>query len=152
MQNLLRRKKKKKMVTINDLYEIADKESVEIIDFDLSPVMAVSHMDEHGDCYIGIDYKILPKDTKTEKMVLAHELGHCVKGAFYNRYSKFDIRGRHEYRADKWAIENLMPKSEMENAMKQGYIEVWQLAEYFDVSEEMVKKALFIYFDNQNFL
>jgi len=34
---------------------------------------------------------------------LAHELGHCECGAFYNRYSPFDLVGKHERRADCWA-------------------------------------------------
>ena len=48
---------------------------------------------------------------------------------------------------NRWACEQLIPKEEMEIAMKKGYCEVWQLAEYFDVTEELVRKACWIYFD-----
>ena len=52
-----------------------------------------------------------------------------------------------EYRANKWAIKKLAPKDEMEEAMKNGYTEIWQLAEYFGITEDMVKYALWVYFD-----
>ena len=35
----------------------------------------------------------------------------------------------------------------MEEAMKNGYTEIWQLAEYFGITEDMVKYALWVYFD-----
>ena len=95
--------------------------------------------------FTGIDYSKL-SGTASEKEIIAHELGHCMKGAFYNRHSKHDIISRHEYRADKWACENLIPQEEMEEAFRQGYVEVWQLAEYFDVPESLVRKAVYIYF------
>ena len=40
-----------------------------------------------------------------------------------------------------------IPKDEMEEAMEQGYEELWELSEYFDVSEDMVKFAFWVYFD-----
>lgn len=36
-----------------------------------------------------------------ETVCLAHELGHCETGSFYNRLAKLDVRQRHENRADK---------------------------------------------------
>lgn len=135
-------------MNLNELYDIAGVEEVEIIPFHLPKTKSISIQTDDMDCYIGIDEKQM-ESTAEKKERLAHELGHCVKGAFYNRYSKFDIVSRHEYRADKWACENLMPKDEVENAFRQGYIEVWQLAEYFDVPEGLVKKAMWIYFDKE---
>ena len=88
-------------------------------------------MTDNKDCYVAMDYKQI-ESASEERTRLAHEIGHCVKGAFYNRYSKFDLMCRHEYRANKWAIETLMPFDEVIEALKSGYEQVWELAEYFD--------------------
>ncbi len=129
-----------------DLYEIANSENIEIMNIDLPLTRSMSIMTDNLDCYIGIDYKRIATKTE-EKVRLAHEVGHCVKGAFYNCHSKLDIISKHEYSADKWACEQLLPKDEMQEAFENGFVEVWQLAEYFEVSEDLVKKALWIHFD-----
>ena len=76
---------------------------------------------------------------------MAHELGHCKRGAFYNQYSSFDIRSRHEYRADKWAVQQIIPYEELISACESGYTERWELAEYFDVTENFITKAFEVY-------
>ena len=50
---------------------------------------------------------------------------------------------------NKWAIKKLAPKDEMITAMKDGNTEIWQLAEYFGITEDMVKFAMWVYFDKQ---
>lgn len=129
-----------------ELYEIAEREGIDIYAVSLPVTESVSIMDNDLKCYIGVDYNLV-KSSADEKRKLAHEIGHCVKGAFYNRYSKLDLISKHEYSADKWACENLLPKDEMIEAFNQGYVELWQIAEYFDVPEDLVKKAMWIHFD-----
>lgn len=129
-----------------ELYEIAESEGIDIYAVSLPVTESVSIMDNDLKCYIGVDYNLV-KSSADEKRKLAHEIGHCVKGAFYNRYSKLDLISKHEYSADKWACENLLPKDEMIEAFNQGYVELWQIAEYFDVPEDLVKKAMWIHFD-----
>ena len=48
-----------------------------------------------------------------ETVCLAHELGHCETGSFYNQYAALDVRQRHENRADKWAIQHLIPRRDI---------------------------------------
>lgn len=127
---------------LEELYDIAENEGIDIYAVALPITESVSIMDDDLYCYIGIDYDLI-KSSADEKRKLAHEIGHCVKGAFYNRYSKLDLISKHEYSADKWACENLLPKQEFQ----QGYVEIWQISEYFDVPEELVKKAMWIHFD-----
>lgn len=74
---------------------------------------------------------------------LFHELGHCETCSFYNEHSSFDIRQRHENRADKWAIKKLIPKDELHSAVTGGCTEIWELAEYFGVTEDFMRKAVF---------
>ena len=84
--------------------------------------------------------------TSAEKAVcLAHELGHCETGSFYNQYNIYDLWGRHEYRANKWAIKRCIPKHDLMAAVRAGYTEPWELADIFDVTEAFIKKALFFY-------
>lgn len=92
-------------------------------------------------CYIGMDYGVL-EDEASRRVHLAHELGHCKTGAFYNRWAARDVRQKHEHRADKWAIKKLISEDELDEAVADGRTELWELAEHFGVSEEFVRKAV----------
>lgn len=133
-------------MTLEELYDLAQSENIDIYATALPNTQSVSIMNDDLNCYIGLDYSLI-HSTAEEKRKLAHEIGHCIRGAFYNRHSKLDLISKHEYSADKWACENLLPKEDMLRAFELGYVEVWQLAEYFDVPEELVRKAAWIYFD-----
>lgn len=127
-----------------ELYQLADAEHIPVYSFDLPQTQSLSLMNNDGSCAVAIDPFGL-NSTKDEKIRLAHELGHCVTGSFYNRYSNFDIKARSEYKADKWAIKKLIPKDELQAAFEQGYTEPWDLAEYFNVTEEFIIKAVNYY-------
>lgn len=130
-----------------ELYQLADENNISVYSFDLPQTLSMSVRETDGSCAIAIDPFGLDS-TKDEMIRLAHELGHCVTGSFYNRYSDLDIREKSEFSADKWAIKKLIPKDELQIAFKQGYTEPWDLAEYFNVTEEFVIKA-FNYYKNQ---
>lgn len=128
-------------MTINELYSIAENECITVTAFPLTERGALSVMDSDGLCYVAIDPEKVVS-AADEKTKLGHEIGHCVTGAFYNVYSSFDLRQRHENRADKWAIIKLIPKDELERAVKRGYSEIWELAELFQVTENLMRKAV----------
>lgn len=92
-------------------------------------------------CYIGMDYGVLV-DEASKRVHLAHELGHCKTGAFYNRWAARDVRKKHEHRADKWAIEKMIPVGDLDEAVAEGHTELWDLAERFGVTETFMKKAV----------
>lgn len=127
-----------------ELYQLADAEHIPVYSFDLPQTQSLSLMNNDGSCAVAIDPFGL-NSTKDEKVRLAHELGHCVTGSFYNRYSDFDIKAKSEWKADKWAIKKLIPKDELPAAFEQGYAEPWDLAEYFNVTEEFIIKAVNYY-------
>lgn len=83
--------------------------------------------------------------TAQERVHLAHELGHCETGSFYNVYSTLDIREKQEEKADRWAVSRLVPAEEFVKALNTGMVEVWELAEYFEVTEDFIRKAAEIY-------
>ena len=95
-------------------------------------------------CYIGIDRKQLQNDAD-ERTRLAHEIGHCITGSFYSRYTAVDSRQRHENRADKWAVRRLISADDLDNAVAEGHTELWDLADYFGVTEDFIKKAVCLY-------
>lgn len=127
-----------------ELYQLADAEHIPVYSFDLPQTHSLSLMNNDGSCAVAIDPFGL-NSTKDETTRLAHELGHCITGSFYNRYSDFDIKEKSEYKANKWAIKKLIPKDELQAAFEQGYTEPWALAEYFNVTEEFVIKAVNYY-------
>jgi len=82
-----------------------------------------------------------------EKEIVAHELGHCEYGGTYNRFSPYDISAKAERRADKWAYLKLVPPGELRAAFRAGIVEAWELAERFEVTDELMVKALEYYME-----
>ena len=132
------------MKSILSLYRYAEKRNIEIVTFPLPETASMSIEAESGVCYIGVDYSKIETETD-ERVHLSHELGHCVTGSFYNRYAKMDIRQKHENRADKWAIRKLIPVEKLDTAVAEGHTELWDLADYFGVTEDFIKKAVCYY-------
>ena len=77
-----------------------------------------------------------------ERNKLAHELGHCITGSFYNIHAAVDSRRRHENKADKWAVRHLVPVADLDDAVAEGCTELWELAEKFGVTEDFVRNAV----------
>ena len=94
--------------------------------------------------HIGIDRTKMENDQELNTC-LAHELGHCMTGSFYNIHSKFDLREKHEHKANKWTIQECIPFDELLFAFQTGITELWEVAEYFGVTEELIKKAYTLY-------
>ena len=75
----------------------------------------------------------------------AHELGHCEYGGTYCRRSKYSLKAKAEYRANKWAYYTLTPPDAITAYVCNGIVTPWDLAEQFDVSYEFMSKALEYY-------
>ena len=132
------------MCDVSALYELATKQNIDVLEFSMPITESMSVMDDYGRCCVGIDPGI--KDGGVcERVHLAHELGHCITGSFYNRYSDFDCRRLHENRADKWAIHQLITEDALDQAIADGYTEIWELAERFGVTEQFMKKSICLY-------
>lgn len=128
----------------HDLYVLARQQNIEVIETNLPENGSLSIMDDSGNCYIGIDESVMDGGA-LEIVHMAHELGHCLTGSFYNRHTRFDVRQRHENRADKWAIRQTISVDDLDAAIASGYTEIWQLAEYFSVTEQFMRKAICLY-------
>lgn len=132
------------MTDLLTLYQIADTEQIRVDYIGLGKRDAISIMDEDGAKYIALDPKKLCS-SQDEKMKIAHELGHCLTNSFYHSFSPYEVRQKSENRADKWAIKQLIPFEKLTDAIAGGYTDVWSLAEYFNVPEEFMRKAMGFY-------
>lgn len=121
---------------MNDLFKTAEENGIEVI-YRNAPLCR--SMSVPG--YVCLDYDLLWGGAE-ERVRLAHEIGHCVTGSFYNRDAACDVRQKHENRADKWAVEKIIPFNALDDAVSEGYTEVWELAERFGVTEDFMKKAV----------
>ena len=128
-------------MTLMGLYGLAEQHNIRVDTFCLNRLEALSIEDADGDRFIAIDpFQI--RSYADEKTKLAHELGHCETGSFYNVQCLDSLRGSNENRADKWAIRNVIPKEELDKAVASGCTEPWELADHFRVTEEFMRKAI----------
>lgn len=132
------------MYSVPALYDFAQQQNIEVIRYPMKENGSMSIMLDDGSCFIGIDDSVRDGGAE-ERTHMGHELGHCVTGSFYNRYSPFDVRQRHENRADKWAIRQLIPVEDLDQAVADGCCELWELAERFGVTEAFIRKAICLY-------
>lgn len=125
-----------------DYYDIAEECNIDIHYLKLKTITAAS-VPEH--------ILLNPDKIKTRlqlKDCLGHELGHCMTGSFYQIDNPLDLRERHEVRADRWRMKKEIPYIEYKKALKKGITELWELAEYFDVTEDFMRKTAEFYRSN----
>ncbi len=132
------------MTDVLSLYREAEARQVAVLRYRLPLTGSMSIEMPGGTCFIGIDESVM-KSEPDRLVHLAHELGHCVTGAFYNRYARCESRRKHENRADRWAIERLIPREDLDLAVAEGRSTLWELAQYFNVTEDFMRKAVCLY-------
>ena len=83
--------------------------------------------------------------TKEKYCMLAEELGHyeTSEGDILNQ----DIisNRKQELTARRWAYETIVPRELIENVVRNGYTEVWDIADQLDLDENFLKDALEYY-------
>ena len=123
------------------LYKDANDSDIDVGWFPLCVDKSMAIQFSNGSCAIAIDpWKM--RTIAEETTCLGHELGHCKTGSFYNPYAMLDVKRKHENRADKWAIQRLIPELGLDAAVASGHTEIWDLADYFGVTEDFMKKAV----------
>ena len=138
-------------MTLNELYDIADENNVPVIPFPLGNMEAMSYLSPDGTAYIGIDPERITSK-QDERLKLSHELGHVMQGAFYNVYATCDIWQKQENRANRWAYTHLVSEKEIVEAVNNGFHEIWELSELFDVPPETMAKICHWYkYHNMDF-
>ena len=125
---------------MKELFQIAKENNILVEYVRIPDAQSCCACDGNGEIVL-MDYSLVFSAAK-ERVHFAHELGHCVQGAFYCDDTAFDDRRRHEAKATRWAIQQLVPLAELRIAVRQEYIDEWQLAEYFCVTPEFMHAAL----------
>ena len=132
------------MGNLISLLDFAHQKGIEIEWFPMQAAESLSLPLPDGSYGVAIDPDKIQSEVD-EYCKIAHEVGHCATGAFYNRYSTFDIREKQEHRADRWAVQRTISCEELDQAVAEGYTELWMLADYFGVTEDFMKKAVCFY-------
>lgn len=127
------------MTCLTSLYSEAEIFGIDVSCIDSDNIESLSILSDSGNCYIGINPFSLVS-TADELVHLAHEIGHCQTGAFYNRYSSLDVRAKHERRANIWAIKKLIPKDEFVSALSRC-TNLYELADHFQVTLPFMQLA-----------
>lgn len=136
------------MVELATIYDDIDHQKVRLILYNIgfSPAAVVEHQGRYG-LFLDVEQC---GGLRKMKEVLAHELGHCATGCTHRLSSQWDIIEKHEYKANRWAFETYFPPQEIAAAIQAGYTENWQLAEWFDMPEEFIQKAVDYYKNARN--
>lgn len=131
------------MDKLQSLYDLAENHNIGVYFYELGDAEAATVQDGSF-CAIALNprYNHTPQ---SELEHLSHELGHVETGTLHPlSASKEDIL-RGEYRCTAWVVQRLVPMDELLEAADHGYTEVWELAEYFGVSEDCILDAVKVY-------
>lgn len=131
-----------------ELFKLAEAEGITIDFIDFSPpVNGLYYADDGLDPAIGIAQRI-ENNTALLRCVLAEELGHHFTSAgshlpkeCYNFADRLRV-SKTEYKALKWAATYLIPLDKLYDCFHRGIIATWELADYFTVTENMVRLRL----------
>ena len=112
-------------------------------------MIGILNFDAIGSSFYYSDRK---KRAYTKLECFAHEMGHCLEDAFYCAEDTYSFRCKQEARAEKWAIQYVIPFDDLCQAVKEGNTQLWELSEYFDVSEKFVQQAIQYYEQHNKFV
>lgn len=127
------------MFELSDFFTYCKNNDVDIIPFDDCPSPGATIRDR--DCYaVFLDFTKIHSIQECRGICL-HELGHIGTGSLHKVDSPYETVERSEFRANRWAAEHYLTDSDFQEAFAEGYTELWQLSEYFDLPEEDIVKA-----------
>lgn len=133
------------MITLANVYSAIEETGAGVIVYpDHHYDAATIEMGGFYDIYVNPYNIATMADYQTKLM---HEYGHCATGCTHRVYSPYQLVAKNEYKADRCAIERFLPWAEIKKAVSTGLTEYWQLAEYFNVNEEFIRKAVHYYKD-----
>lgn len=130
------------------LFEMAERHKIKIEYWDFSPPLEAVYL-QFPDLppIIGLAKSLLG-NSRHLRCVLAEELGHHFTTAGemvpkeYYHYCQRLACSKVEYKARRWAALYLIPQKQLEFAYWQGITERWEMAEYFNVTEDVIDLRL----------
>lgn len=124
-------------MTLDQVRSLAYSKGIEIDDVPMKAIRAMSF----SEGWIAIDSRKFKSEAEY-KCELAHEIGHCVTGSFYNIHTRASEKRLSERKANRFAAEMLVPFSELRKAMQRGIILDRLLAQMFEVTVEFIRMVL----------
>lgn len=128
---------------LEKLYDIIDKEQISVFENNWSTTLA--RIFEIDNNYIIALAKNNIQNSTQEREVIAEELGHYYCNALYYLSDNATQKAKCEYRAKKWAYSILVPIQILREKIADGFNDVYDLADYFDVEPEYMNKCLQFY-------
>lgn len=129
-----------------ELYSLLDEKGIQTHTV-ACPLSKAISLNLGGNKFIGIDPSVL-KNEYSERLILAHEIGHALTDAYYTETDNPVFILRMEHRANKKTVEMLVPKNKLE-AVLDEHSTVYELSQHFSVPEEIIKNAFWIYYKKQ---
>ena len=128
------------MFELNVFYDFCEDNNVAVIPYDGMPKPGATIRDG-SDFAVFLDFTQIPT-TRKLRGVCCHEMSHVATGALHRAASPFESVERSEYRANRYTAQRFLSERAFRRAFSEGATELWQLAEYFELPEEDIKKAL----------
>lgn len=135
------------MFELSDFYTYCDDNDIDVIPYMGMPSEGATVRDQ-GYYAIFLDIAKI-RSTRLLKGVCCHEMGHAATGALHKVCSPYETVERSEYRANRWVAENHITDKMFRDAFRDGYTEIWQLAEYFDLPEDVVRTSAAYWMDSK---
>lgn len=128
------------MFELSDFYDFCRQNRVQVIPFQGVPAPGATIRD--GRRYaVFLDFSQIPT-TRLLRGVCCHEMSHVATGALHKVSSPYELVERSEYRANRYMAQKFLTEAAFREAFSAGCRELWQLAEWFDLPQEDVEKAL----------
>ena len=131
------------MEALSKLYNKIIENNISLFDY-IIPNNIGATVEMEGSYGIFVDFDKI-ETLYDEFKCVAHEYGHCISGSTHKLMSKFDLIEKHEYRANKSAILELLPSDKIDEAINAGCKELWEISEYLDMPQDFVEKAINFY-------
>ena len=128
------------MFELSDFYQYCREHQVDVIPFSGCPKPGATVRDQ-GYYAVFLDFSKI-HSARLMRGVCYHELGHVATGALHSIDSPFELVERSEYRAKRWGAEHFLNVDAFRAAFADGYRELWELSEYFELPEADVADAL----------
>ncbi len=138
------------MKNLKELCNYAKKEKIIVQDFDFGgDTNWKGHCtyDDKNNCMILLNDTIANETQR--KCILAHEIGHFKKSIIQNnilsnKYRDILARSINDFRANKWAINELIPFNTFKSFIGTNKSK-FDIANELDVTEELIEFAYYIY-------
>lgn len=131
-----------------DLYNYADSKNIKIKNFtDKEKQLNGACIYDTNKCDIYLNTAI--ETEVEEKCILAEEIGHFETGIIKTKLNDIDpqnylIRSINEFRAKKWAVNELIPFDQFKRFLDTNYTK-FEVANEIGITEDMLDMACFIY-------